>query len=272
MIPMSDKSMSDKGIPNKAVPDKAMPDKSRSGNANDGNWQRWLPGELTSWETLQAKLEQHKQGRMTPESLGDEAKTSEQDRLQEQARILDELKEQARRAGHEQGIAEGRSQGYEQGLEEGRQAGLAQGLQEASEQQQVITEQWKALLADFNHSLGGLDTVIASRLMQLSLTAAHHILGQPAICDGTALLNQIREFIQQEPMFSGKPQLRVHPQNIPLVEQQLGDLLALNGWRLIADNKLHPGGCKVSADEGDLDASLATRWQEMCRLAGSGEL
>lgn len=27
------------------------------------------------------------------------------------------------------------------------------------------------------------------------------------------------------------------------------------------------GGCKVSADEGDLDASVATRWQELCRLA-----
>ncbi|EEX1949152.1 flagellar assembly protein FliH, partial [Escherichia coli] len=33
---------------------------------------------------------------------------------------------------------------------------------------------------------------------------------------------------------------------------------------------LHPGGCKVSANEGDLDASVATRWQELCRLAAPG--
>ncbi|MBC8945358.1 flagellar assembly protein FliH [Xenorhabdus indica] len=233
-----------------------------SDNSNNGNWQLWLPGELTQWETLQAKLEQVKL-----ESLDDE-----QERLQEQARILDELKEQARQTGHEQGFTEGQSRGYEQGIEEGRQAGFEQGLQEAREQQQAIIGQWKVLLIDFNHSLDGLDTVIASRLMQLSLTAAQHILGQPAVCDGTALLNQIREFIQQEPLLSGKPQLRVHPQNIPLVEQQLGEILKLHGWRLIADNQLHPGGCKVSADDGDLDASLATRWHEMCRLAVSGEL
>ncbi|WP_099134816.1 flagellar assembly protein FliH [Xenorhabdus budapestensis] len=233
-----------------------------SDNSNNGNWQRWLPGELTQWETLQAKLE----------SLDDEQEPSEQERLQEQARILDELKEQARQTGHEQGFAEGLSRGYEQGVEEGRQAGFEQGLQEVREQQQAIIGQWEALLTDFNHSLDGLDTVIASRLMQLSLTAAQHILGQPAVCDGTALLNQIREFIQQEPLLSGKPQLRVHPQNIPLVEQQLGEILKLHGWRLIADNKLHPGGCKVSTDDGDLDASLATRWHEMCRLAVSGEL
>ncbi|MGU8109318.1 FliH/SctL family protein [Escherichia coli] len=39
---------------------------------------------------------------------------------------------------------------------------------------------------------------------------------------------------------------------------------------LMGDPTLHPGGCKVSADEGDLDASVATRWQELCRLAAPG--
>ncbi|MDC9613141.1 flagellar assembly protein FliH [Xenorhabdus khoisanae] len=233
-----------------------------SDKPKNGSWQPWQPNELNLWDTLRAKLE----------PVEEAEEPSEQERLLEQIRMLDELKEQARQAGHMQGIAEGQAQGYEQGLQEGRKAGLEQSLQESRQQQQVVIDQWQALLTDFSHSLDGLDTVIASRLMQLSLTAAHHILGQPAVCDGTALLNQIREFIQQEPMFSGKPQLRVHPQNIPLVEQQLGEVLALHGWRLIADNKLHPGGCKVSADEGDMDASLATRWHEMCRLAAPGEL
>lgn len=233
-----------------------------SDKPNNGSWQPWQPNELNLWDTLRAKLE----------PVEEAAEPDEQERLLEQIRMLDELKEQARQAGHMQGIAEGQAQGYEQGLQEGRKAGLEQGLQESRQQQQVVIDQWQALLTDFSHSLDGLDTVIASRLMQLSLTAAHHILGQPAVCDGTALLNQIREFIQQEPMFSGKPQLRVHPQNIPLVEQQLGEVLALHGWRLVADNKLHPGGCRVSADEGDMDASLATRWHEMCRLAAPGEL
>ncbi|OTA21078.1 flagellar assembly protein H [Xenorhabdus beddingii] len=238
-----------------------------SDKPNNGSWQPWQPGELNLWETLRAKLEP-----IEAVQQSSEQDPSEQDRRLEQARMLDELKEQARQAGLAQGFAEGQAQGYEQGIQEGRQAGLEQGLQESRQQQQGVIDQWKALLTDFSHSLDGLDTVIASRLMQLSLTAAHHILGQPAVCDGTALLNQIREFIQQEPMFSGKPQLRVHPQDVPLVEQQLGEILALHGWRLIADNKLHPGGCKVSADEGDMDASLATRWHEMCRLAAPGEL
>ncbi|WP_445493811.1 flagellar assembly protein FliH [Photorhabdus sp. SF281] len=233
-----------------------------SDKLNNAGWQPWKPNELTQWEKLHTK----------PEPTDDSLETSGHDEILEQASMLDNLKEQARQAGHEQGFAEGQAEGYETGYQTGLEAGLAQGLQDASQQQQPIIEQWQNMLADFRHSLEGLDTIIASRLMQLSLTAAKQVLGQPAICDGTALLNQIREFIQQEPMFSGKPQLRVHPQDIPMVEQQLGTTLSLHGWRLLADNKLHPGGCKISADEGDLDASLATRWHELCRLAAPGEL
>ncbi|WP_312110614.1 FliH/SctL family protein, partial [Pantoea septica] len=50
-----------------------------------------------------------------------------------------------------------------------------------------------------------------------------------------------------------------------------GPTLDLHGWRLLADSTLHPGGCKLSAEDGDLDASVATRWQELCRLAAPGE-
>ncbi len=83
--------------------------------------------------------------------------------------------------------------------------------------------------------------------------------------DNSALIKQIQQLLQQEPLFSGKPQLRVHPDDLQRVEEMLGATLSLHGWRLRGDPTLHHGGCKVSADEGDLDASVATRWQELCR-------
>lgn len=73
-------------------------------------------------------------------------------------------------------------------------------------------------------------------------------------------------------MFNGKPQLRVHPDDYQRVEQQLGTTLSLHGWRLLVDGELHPGGCKVSAKENDLDASLVTGWHELCRLSTPGEV
>lgn len=99
---------------------------------------------------------------------------------------------------------------------------------------------------------------------------SRQVIGQTPTVDNSALIKQIQQLLQQEPLFSGKPQLRVHPDDLQRVDDMLGATLSLHGWRLRGDPTLHPGGCKVSADEGDLDASVATRWQELCRLAAPG--
>ncbi|KHN53601.1 flagellar assembly protein FliH [Pectobacterium fontis] len=182
------------------------------------------------------------------------------------------LRESTMQQARETGFAQGHQQGYDAGYQEGLAKGQQQGLQNALQQQQPIIEQMQQMVTEFQQTLDTLDSVIPARLMQLALTAAKQILGQPPVCDGNALLGQIQQLIQQEPMFSGKTQLRVHPSDLERVEQYLGPTLSLHGWRLLADSQLHPGGCKVSAEEGDLDASLATRWHELCRLAAPGEL
>ncbi|MBN3137868.1 flagellar assembly protein FliH [Pectobacterium punjabense] len=185
---------------------------------------------------------------------------------------LESLRESTMQQAREAGFAQGHQQGYDSGYQEGLAKGQQQGLQNALQQQQPIIEQMQNMVTEFQQTLDTLDSVIPARLMQLALTAAKQILGQPPVCDGNALLGQIQQLIQQEPMFSGKTQLRVHPSDLERVEQHLGPTLSLHGWRLLADSQLHPGGCKVSAEEGDLDASLATRWHELCRLAAPGEL
>ncbi|EON1099904.1 flagellar assembly protein FliH [Escherichia coli] len=148
--------------------------------------------------------------------------------------------------------------------------GLEQGLAEAKSQQAPIHARMQQLVSEFQTTLDALDSVIASRLMQMALEAARQVIGQTPTVDNSALIKQIQQLLQQEPLFSGKPQLRVHPDDLQRVDDMLGATLSLHGWRLRGDPTLHPGGCKVSADEGDLDASVATRWQELCRLAAPG--
>lgn len=223
-------------------------------------WQLWSPNDLAAPKPLPE-----------PENLPEITEIPQDDSINEQQR-LEMLRLQAQQQGQQQGFADGQQKGYDAGFQAGLEEGKQQGILAGQQQQQPITEHWQQLVTEFQHTLDALDSVIASRLMQLALTAAKQVLGQPPVCDGTALLAQIQQLIQQEPMFSGKPQLRVHPDDYERVEQQLGMTLSLHGWRLLADGQLHPGGCKVSAEEGDLDASLATRWHELCRLAAPGEL
>jgi flagellar assembly protein FliH len=180
----------------------------------------------------------------------------------------DKMLQEAKRNGFAEGHTQGQQEGYQAGLLLGQEEGRRQILLE----QQPTVAQLQMLVSEFQHSLDALDSVVTERLAQVALSAARLVLGQTSDEGNNAMLRQIQQFLQQEPTFSGKPQLRVHPSLLPLVEQHLGATLSLHGWRLIADGDLHPGGCKVSAPEGSLDASLATRWHELCRLAAPGEL
>lgn len=61
------------------------------------------------------------------------------------------------------------------------------------------------------------------------------MIGQTPTVDNSALIKQIQQLLQQEPLFSGKPQLRVHPDDLQRVDDMLGATLSLHGWRLRGD-------------------------------------
>ncbi|WP_312072989.1 flagellar assembly protein FliH [Atlantibacter sp.] len=228
--------------------------------SNQPAWQRWLPDDLAPpmQEFVLSEV-------VEP---GVELTAAQQEQVLQQQLAM--LQTQAHQQGFNAGVEEGRTQGFEQGRQEGYQLGIEQGMTEARNQQAPVHARMQLLVSEFQNTLDALDSVIASRLMQMALEAARQVIGQAAGVDNNALIKQIQMLLQQEPLFSGKPQLRVHPDDLQRVEDMLGATLSLHGWRLRGDPTLHPGGCKVSADEGDLDASVATRWQELCRLAAPG--
>ncbi|MFP1840224.1 flagellar assembly protein FliH [Lonsdalea quercina] len=231
---------------------------------SDTNELPWRPWTLTD---LAAPPPSAQQEEVKP-SHSEEEETSPVEALESLELLREEVQLKAKDAGYKDGQQKGYDEGYQVGLTEGRQ----QGAQEEKQQQEKLTEQMQQMVTEFQQTLDSLDSVITARLMQMALTAAKQVLGQAPVCDGTALLNKIQQMIQQEPLFSGKPNLRVHPSDMERVEKQLGPTLAQHGWRLLADNQLHPGGCKVSAEDGDLDASIATRWHELCHMAAPGEV
>jgi flagellar assembly protein FliH len=233
--------------------------------SNELPWKVWKPEDLAIPVPAFAPAFLDNNEEPEEENVEDEL-SAEQKRQQQLAQI----QMQAHEAGYNAGLAEGRLKGQEQGYQEGLEQGHANGLEQARQQQAPLHARMQQLVSEFQYTLDALDSVIASRLMQMALEAARQVIGQTPCVDNTALIKQIQLLLQQEPLFSGKPQLRVHPDDLQRVEEMLGATLSLHGWRLRGDPTLHPGGCKVSADEGDLDASVATRWQELCRLAAPG--
>lgn len=223
-------------------------------------WKIWQPDDLAP-PTEEAQFLPN-----VVEDAEDIALSEEAQREQQLAQIQMQAHEHGYQAGLQEGRAAGQQQGYQDGLNQGRE----QGLKQAQQEQAPLHARMQQLVSEFQHTLDAMDSAIASRLMQMALEAARQVIGQTTSVDSAALIKQIQSLLQQEPLFSGKPLLRVHPDDLPRVEAVLGATLSLHGWRLRGDPSLHPGGCKVSAEEGDLDASIATRWQELCRLAAPG--
>lgn len=227
-------------------------------------WQAWTPDAFSAPMTG---------GASEPVEINAETPVHEAPEfLDDQRQQLAHAQTLAHEQGYNAGLEEGRQKGHEQGYQQGLAQGLEQGQDQARQQQAPIHARMQQLVSEFQNTLDTLDSVIASRLMQMALEAARQVIGQTPCVDNSALIKQIQRLLQQEPLFSGKPQLRVHPDDLQRVEEMLGATLSLHGWRLRGDPTLHPGGCKVSADEGDLDASVAMRWQELCRLAAPGVL
>ena len=225
--------------------------------SNELPWKVWTPDDLAP---PLAEFVPAVTATETPD--GEETDVPELSEEELKAQQLAQIQMQA----HEQGYTAGMNEGRQQGHDKGYQEGLAQ----ARQQQAPLHARMQQLVSEFQHTLDALDSVIASRLMQMALEAARQVIGHTPPVDNSSLIKQIQGLLQQEPLFSGKPQLRVHPDDLQRVEEMLGATLSLHGWRLRGDPTLHHGGCKVSADEGDLDASVATRWQELCRLAAPG--
>lgn len=173
--------------------------------------------------------------------------------------------------GRVQGLAQGHAQGHALGLEEGRSQGREQALQDQQAQAErqagahlrARADELLALARSLPLALAQAEEALAQDLMDLALTLAQQVLGQALAADPALMLGTVRDLMQAEPALTGRPQLLLHPDDLPLVNEHLAEDLQAAGWRLKADATLERGGCRVLAASGELDARLGARWQRV---------
>lgn len=161
--------------------------------SNELPWKIWTPDDLAPPLAEFVPMEHDDD----PVSEEDEPEISAEQQLEQQ---LAQLKIQAHEQGYNAGLAEGRKSGHEQGYQEGLAQGLEQGQVQARTQQAPLHARMQQLVSEFQHTLDALDSVIASRLMQMALEAARQVIGQTPAVDNSALIKQIQQLLQQEPL------------------------------------------------------------------------
>ncbi|RIX83296.1 flagellar assembly protein FliH, partial [Acidovorax cavernicola] len=176
---------------------------------------------------------------------------------------LARIRKEARAAGE----AEGRAAGLAEGRQVGHTEGLATGLAAAS----VHAERLRALARSLPEALRGAEAELADAVLALALDVARQVVHRTYQAEPEWVLPLVRDLLHAEPALRGEPRLLLHPDDIALVKNSLGDEIEAAGWQLRADDSLARGGCRVQSAHGELDAGLPTRWERVsAALQGHG--
>lgn len=159
---------------------------------------------------------------------------------------------------HQEAHQEGYAAGYRAGREAGYEAGCEQAAMEAAKLQSLFSSLQRALV-DANRAIG-------NDLLTLALDLARQMVREALKVKPELVLAVVRESIHNEAAFSQPPQLYLHSEDAALVREHLSQ--ELNDATVCVDTRLERGDCRVKTGSGQVDATLATRWQRIAQALG----
>lgn len=176
---------------------------------------------------------------------------------------LTALREKARQEAWEQGHKEATESGYQAGYEQGIKAARSE---VEAEKQNTIAEAVtpvREMVKVFNDTLENIDKNISDELVALALAVGTQLARDSLNENPESVLKIVRELMHTEPTFTNKPRLFVNPEDFTLIEEHLNDELHAAGWKLVPDERLTRGGCRLVSQSGERDATWEARWQQV---------
>jgi flagellar assembly protein FliH len=169
-----------------------------------------------------------------------------------------QLREDARREGHDSG----HQTGLEEGLAEGRTKGEAEALKLGRE----AAESLLAIAAKLDQQLADLDQTVAEEIVALAAEIARQVVSQAVALKPETIINVVREALTHLPLQHAA--IYLHPDDASLTRSYAGEQLSHSGHRIHENAKLARGDVMIEAGSSQIDASLATRWRRVLATIG----
>ncbi|QCI24183.1 flagellar assembly protein FliH [Buchnera aphidicola (Muscaphis stroyani)] len=155
--------------------------------------------------------------------------------------------------------------------EESYNIGFQKGLLTCKEQNNLLNNKIHDLFIDFESSLSIFEDALISRVFKIIFKVSAYVIGKEPDIRESVLLKYLKKVIEKEGIFLKKPQLFIHPDNKELVEKIFKKSLNIYKWNLFYDKNIDLNGCQVRSESGYIDATIDSRWKELCRLIYSEE-
>lgn len=151
-----------------------------------------------------------------------------------------------------------------QAEERGQQTGYEAGWNAAHNERVVLVQAAKTMEEEFDR----FKSELSEKLLDLAVLVSKKVISDTLAMhpeQAAELLNQVLETMQ----LHGKAvALRAHPNTIRVLEAQFGDQQMLGNLRMIEDPKQLQGGFLLQHPEGEVDATLQTRWLRAIEALG----
>ena len=167
-----------------------------------------------------------------------------------------------------EGIIEGRHEGIQQGTEEGKKLGHQQALAEHKQQLTQLVTGLTAATKDLNASRKQLEAAAMTEVVKLAVSIARRVTKRYGELDPNVLSANVSEAMKLV-IHSTDVRIAINPAQRKTLDAALPQLKmqwpALEHVSLIEDAALAPGGCRIRAGQGEIDADLES---QIDRIAG----
>jgi flagellar assembly protein FliH len=155
--------------------------------------------------------------------------------------------------------------------EDGFKAGYADGLEAGRRELDGRLRQFDDLLAALATPLDQVDEAVEHELVALALAVARQLVRREIRTSPGEIVAVVREAMAALPSASRELELRLHPEDALLVRDALNLAEGGRNLRLVDDPVLTRGGCTISTDIAQVDATLESRLNAVITEVLGGE-
>ena len=152
-------------------------------------------------------------------------------------------------------LQELQQQAYDEAFEKGKADGIAAGQAEVAERAARYDQLLKALCEPFDQ----LDESVEEQLVELSIALVKQLFRREIKLNPSHVIGVVREAIQALPIACRNVQVHLHPDDATLVRESLTPAEGEPAWSLVEDPLTARGGCRVTTDSSQIDATAESR-------------
>jgi len=151
-----------------------------------------------------------------------------------------------------------------------RREGMEEGRREAAALLEGERVALKALIAGMNEVMQDFEQSLANDVLSMSLELAKLIIRQSLRVKPEAIIAVVREAVESLPGVSDQTVLLVHPADAVLIRMAAENDRALGElpWKIVEDEHIERGGCRLETPTTEVDATLETRWRRVLAALG----